>query len=66
MPLRACAARRAILTPPPRMRTFRILLVLGHFGPLTHLYRARLLRSEQEWRPPIPWPDLARFGPIYS
>ena len=45
------------------MRTFRILLVLGHFGPLPHLYRARLLRSEQEWRPPIPWPDLARFTP---
>ena len=42
-----------------------LLLVFGHFGHLSHLCRARLFRSAQEWGPPIPWPDMARFGPIH-
>ena len=52
--------------PHPNRGPLVFLFVFGHFGPLSHLCRARLFRSAQEWSPPLPWPGLARSGPMYS
>ena len=46
--------------------TARVLLVFGHFCHLSHLCRARLFRSAQEWGPPHTWPDLARLARFTS
>ena len=42
------------------------VLVFGHFRSLPHLWRARFFRSDQKWGTPMPWPDMARYGLIYS
>ena len=43
-----------------------VLSLFGSFPSLFHLWRARFLRSAQECKTPIQWPDLARFGLVYS
>ena len=57
---------RGLSLSGPSLVFLRISVAFGHFCRFCHLCRARLFRSGQEWRPPIQWPDLARFGPIYA
>ena len=49
-----------------RSASYRVFSEICSFLSLSHLWCARLFRSGQEWRTPIPRPDLARFGPIHS
>ena len=49
-----------------RSASYRVFSEICSSLSLSHLWRARLFRSGQEWRTPIPRPDLARFGPIHS
>ena len=46
-----------------RSASYRVFSEICSSLSLSHLWRARLFRSGQEWRTPIPRPDLARFTP---